>query len=253
MANDAGPRSAKIVGSARNATRILQWLSRQVRPVRLADVAGSLGINPSTCFNILHTLVEDGFVLARNRTYVLGPEAVHFAYRTLETIDDFSRVQMLLERFSRDHRVNVLMWRIEGNDAVAITTSSEPSALLAINVTPRRLMPMLNGSIGRIVAAFKPMTREEQQAEFKRAGWKALSFDRFMEQANEARIAGYALECGDVVEGIHAIAVPVLASDGTLDRMISVYALATALPETRIHQTAEALAELANAISPRSP
>jgi DNA-binding IclR family transcriptional regulator len=178
---------------------------------------------------------------------------VHFAYRALETVDDFSRVQMLLERFSRDHRVNVLIWRIEGNDAVAITSSSEPSALLAINVTPRRRMPMLNGSIGRIVAAFKPMPADELRDEFKRAGWKALSFDRFMEQANEARSVGFALECGDVVEGIHAIAAPVLASDGTLDRVISVYALATALPETSIHQTAEALAELANAISLRSP
>jgi DNA-binding IclR family transcriptional regulator len=74
-----------------------------------------------------------------------------------------------------------------------------------------------------------------------------------MEQANEARSVGFALECGDVVEGIHAIAAPVLASDGTLDRVISVYALATALPEKRMRQTAQALANLANAISRRSP
>lgn len=239
------------MGSARNAMRVLDWLSGQERPVRLADVAGALRINPSTCLNILHTLAEDGFVLAREKTYALGPQAVHFAYRTLENVDDFSRVQMLLERFSRDHQVNVLIWRIEGNDAVAITTSSEPSALLAVNVTPRRRMPMLNGSIGRIVAAFKPMSREDQLAQFDLAGWKALSFDRFMEQADEARKAGYAIECGDVVEGVHAVAAPVLAADGSLDRVVSIYALATDLPETRMHAIGFALADLAKEVGMR--
>lgn len=252
MMNGEGRKSAKIVGSARNATRILDWLSRQARPARLADVSGALAINPSTCLNILHTLAEDGFVLARDKTYALGPEAAAFAYRTLQTVDDFSRVQMLLERFSREHEVNVLIWRIEGDDAVAITTSSEPSSLLTVNVTPRRRMPMLNGSIGRIVAAFKPIEQEKLQAEFARAGWKALTFERFMEQAQEARTAGYAIECGDVVEGIHAVAAPIISADGGLDRIVSIYALAADLPRSRIHEMGQSIVELAHAISDRT-
>ena len=85
MSENAGPKSAKIVGSARNATRILQWLSRQERPVRLAEVSGTLAINPSTCLNILHTLAEDGFVVVRDKSYALGPETVNLAYRALGT------------------------------------------------------------------------------------------------------------------------------------------------------------------------
>lgn len=249
MADESRAGRTKIVGSARNAVRILDWLSRQERPVRLTDVAGPLGINQSTCFNILLTLAEDGFVLVRDRTYALGPEAVHLAYRTLELIDDFSRVQMLLERFSREHQVNVLMWRIEGDDAVAVTTSSKPSSLARINVTPRRRMPMLNGSIGRVVAAFLPMDRDHLEVEFRRAGWRALSFEHFLQQAEEARRAGYAVECGDVAEGVHAVAAPVLGADGTLDRIVSIYALAADLPESRIHPMGKALADLAAAIA----
>jgi DNA-binding IclR family transcriptional regulator len=248
MSENAGPKSAKIVGSARNATRILQWLSRQERPMRLADVAGPLAINPSTCLNILHTLAEDGFVVVRDKSYALGPEAVAFAYRTLEAVDDFSRVQMLLDRFAREHSVNVLIWRIEGDDAVAVTASSEPSALLAINVTPRRRMPMLNGSIGRVVAAFMPLARERLEAEFQRAGWRTLTLERFLEQAEEAQRNGYAIECGDVAEGVHAVAAPVLAADGQLDRIVSVYALAADLPLSSIHETGRALAQLADDI-----
>lgn len=252
MAEGIGRKSAKIVGSARNAMRILDWLSRQERPARLADVAGSLAINPSTCLNILLTMAEDGFVTVRDKTYGLGPEAVAFAYRTLETVDHFSRVQMLVEQFSRDHRVNVLIWRIEGNDAVAISTSSEPSTLLAINITPRRRMPMLYGSIGRVVAAFRPMARDELEAEFARAGWKSLSLRQFLDQADEAKRTGYAIECGDVVEGVHAVAAPLLGPDRTLDRVISTYALVNDLPIPRMHHIGAALVELADEISSRS-
>lgn len=219
--------------------------------MRLADVAGSLSINPSTCLNILHTLAEDGFVTARDRTYALGPEMVNLAYGALEAVDEFSQVQMLIDRFSRDHHVNVRMWRIDGNDAIAVTSSSEPSAPMAINVIPQRRMPMLNGSIGRIVAAFKPMARAELQTEFARVEWRALSFERFLEQAEHARMAGYAIECGDVVEGINAVAAPVFAADGSLDRIISIFALAVDLPRSRIDKTGEALAELAARIGRR--
>jgi len=132
---------------------------------------------------------------------------------------------------------------------VAITTSDKPSALAAINVTPRRRMPMLYGSIGRIVASYAPMDRSFLEAEFKRAGWKSLSIERFLEQAAKARIAGYAVECGDVTESIHAVAAPVLAADGSLDRIVSIYALAADLPESRIGGAGRALADLANAIS----
>jgi len=248
MSEGRAPASAKIVGSARNATRILQWLSRQERPARLADVAGSLAINPSTCLNILHTLAEDGFVLARERTYSLGPEAVTFAYRTLESIDAFSRVQMLVDRFSREHDVNVLIWRIDEGDAIAVNTASEPATRMAINVTPRRRMPMLNGSIGRIVAAYRPMERDELQAEFARAGWKSLSLAQFLAQVEDARAAGYAIECGDVVDGIHAVAAPVLSADGELDRIVSIFGLAADLPQSRIHEMGRSLVELAKAI-----
>jgi DNA-binding IclR family transcriptional regulator len=48
-------------------------------------------------------------------------------------------------------------------------------------------MPMLNGSIGRIVAAYRPMERDESQAEFARAGWKSLSLAQFLAQVEDAR------------------------------------------------------------------
>ena len=109
-------------------------------------------------------------------------------------------------------------------------------------------MPMLNGSIGRIVAAYRPMERDELQAEFARAGWKSLTFERFLEQAQDARVAGYAIECGDVVDGIHAVAAPVLSADGGLDRIVSIFGLAADLPQSRIHEMGRSLVELARAI-----
>jgi DNA-binding IclR family transcriptional regulator len=246
--NAAGPKSAKIVGSSRNALRILDWLSRQERPVRLADVAGTLALNPSTCLNILHTLAEDGFVQVRDRTYALGPEAVAFAYRALETVDDFSRVQQLIERFSRQHGMSVVLWRIEENDVVAISSFADPSALLAVNVNPMRRMPMLTGSVGRLIAGFMPMTPEMLRTEFERANWPNLTYEKFMAQVADAKEAGFAMECGDYVDGIHALAAPIIDTNGGIYRAVSLYALANELPKERMPDVGNDLRKLAQDI-----
>lgn len=248
MSEGRAPASAKIVGSARNATRILQWLSRQERPARLADVAGSLAINPSTCLNILHTLAEDGFVLVREKTYALGSEAVAFAYRTLETVDDFSRVQQLIERFSRQYGISVVLWRIEENDVVAISTFADPSALLAVNVSPMRRMPMLTGSVGRLIAGWMPMTPEMLRLEFERANWPNLTFEIFMAQVADAKEAGFAMECGDYVDGIHALAAPIPDNNGGIYRAVSLYALANELPKEKMQDIGHDLCKLAQDI-----
>ena len=45
-----------------NAVRILRYLTQKGAPERAADIARHLAINPSTCFNILRTLVAEDVV-----------------------------------------------------------------------------------------------------------------------------------------------------------------------------------------------
>ena len=57
-----------------NAIRILRHLTETATPERAADLARLLSINPSTCFNILRTLVAEEIVEfdRRAKTYSAG-------------------------------------------------------------------------------------------------------------------------------------------------------------------------------------
>lgn len=248
MTQERRAQSAKAVGSARNATRILDYLSRQPAPVRLTDIVGALGINSSTCFNILHTLVEDGFVIVQNRAYSAGPELVHLAYRVLESVDDLSRVQMLIERFSQVHRVSVVLWHLDQDNVVAVRSQTDNSMLLSVNVSLMRKMPMLTGSVGRVIAGLLPLSAARLKAEFARAQWPSLTLEQFKAQAALASERGYAIETGDYSDGIHAIAAPVPGPQDGIFRIVSIYALANDLPLEAMSRVGEALVQLASEI-----
>jgi hypothetical protein len=51
-----------LVKPVANAIRILRLLGEVGRPVRASEVSRELSLNPSTCFNILRTLVHEGLV-----------------------------------------------------------------------------------------------------------------------------------------------------------------------------------------------
>ena len=65
---------ATLVKPVSNAIRILRYLSQVGTPERSVDIARQLEINPSTCFNILRTLVQEEVVdfSALSKRYTVG-------------------------------------------------------------------------------------------------------------------------------------------------------------------------------------
>ncbi|MCT9980843.1 helix-turn-helix domain-containing protein, partial [Acinetobacter sp. I-MWF] len=66
--------TAVTVKPVSNAIRILRYLSQVGTPERSVDIARQLAINPSTCFNILRTLVQEDVVdfSAMSKRYSVG-------------------------------------------------------------------------------------------------------------------------------------------------------------------------------------
>src|ERR1700739_459902 len=95
-----------IVKPVANAIRILRHLTSTGTPPRPPQVARALSINPSTCFNILRTLVSEGVVefdpLAK--TYRPGVGILNLVDQTLNEGQRLERARPLLhdlaDRFS---------------------------------------------------------------------------------------------------------------------------------------------------------
>src|SRR5438876_5359402 len=84
MLADAPKRSAPpstVVKPVDNAIRILRYLAVIRQSSTVTIIARELKINPSTCFNILRTLVWNGVVDfdATTKSYKTGPGAIDLA------------------------------------------------------------------------------------------------------------------------------------------------------------------------------
>ena len=71
----------KLVGALVNGLAVLRYLQKARAGVRVTQVARDLGLNPSTCFNLLRTLVHEGLAGFDpiSKTYVISIGVVSLA------------------------------------------------------------------------------------------------------------------------------------------------------------------------------
>ena len=72
----------KLVGALVGGISVLRYLSASNSPLGVTQVARDLKINPSTCFNLLRTLVHEGLVVFNpdTKTYQIGLGLVEIAH-----------------------------------------------------------------------------------------------------------------------------------------------------------------------------
>src|SRR3989442_4853113 len=115
-----------------NAIRILRHLTQTGAPERAADIARHLSINPSTCFNILRTLVSEDVVdfNALSKTY---SARLRLAQLVEQLVTHGQRLQLalpLMRDLAAEFGVTVTLWRRLGVDRIVLVNSeSSPTDL----------------------------------------------------------------------------------------------------------------------------
>lgn len=127
-----------IVKPVVNAVRILRYLTHKGAPERAADIARHLGINPSTCFNILRTLVAEDVVDFNplSKTYSAG---LGLARLVEQLVTQGQRLQMALpamRELAARFGVTVTLWRRMGLDRIVLM-HSESSPPTCTSTCPR--------------------------------------------------------------------------------------------------------------------
>ena len=117
---------AVLVKPVANAIRILRHLSQVGTPERSVDIARQLSINPSTCFNILRTLVAEDVVdfNLMSKRYSAG---IGLARLVEQLVTQGQRVQLakpLLQSLAARQSITVTLWRRLGADRIVIVSSA---------------------------------------------------------------------------------------------------------------------------------
>jgi DNA-binding IclR family transcriptional regulator len=209
MRPDAGPKPVRPVS---NAFAILRYLSGQSRPVRSAQIARDLRVNPSTCFNILRTLVRERMLdfEPQGKTYTLGPGVVELAEHMLARGGALRAAMPLMERVARKHGITVGLWQRVDDNRMMLVGAAENEADMHIQLRVGQRLPLLCGALGRLMARHGGLDRAELKQRFDALRWqKPLRFDAFMAEADAAYRRGWAIDDGYYAKGVLTISAPV--------------------------------------------
>lgn len=207
-----------------NAVRILRFLSQSAAPERSVDIARKLHINPSTCFNILRTLVSEDMVdfSPMSKRYSAGLGLARLVEQFVTQGQKVQLAKPLLEEFAAHSNVTVTLWRRIGNDRIVIVSSAACPTDVRIDMSEGQRLPILMGASGRLFASQLDLKQPQSKAIFDKIRWSdTLSYEEYCEQVRVASKQGWSIDDGYFSIGILAVAAPVYSDSSTIDFTVS--------------------------------
>lgn len=206
-----------------NAINIIRYLGQQSQSTTVTQIARQLKINPSTCFNILRTLVWEELVNfdEASKTYSIGLGVVRLAEGVMSEGERLNRLRPAMHEVAERHRVTILLWRRIGTDRMLLVLTENSSADLQIHLPPGQRLPFLIGATGRAVALHLGLSKEEIRARFRELRWnRRLSFEAYWAEAKAAAERGWAVDEGFFASGTTTVAAPVLDAQGQVSHSV---------------------------------
>jgi len=216
--------SPKLVGALAAGLKILRYLAHASSPVGVSLLARELELNPSTCFNLLKTLVHERLVNfdAANKTYTLGIGMVELARGALEQGSYVRLVRPHLEEIAARHRVTAQLWQRSGDDRVVLVDRADNDAAIRVHISIGQRLPIYIAALGRCMAAQEGLSQTALRREFEKLRWEdAPSFQAYCKQIEQARARGYAVDEGSYVRGVTTASAAVADANGRAVMAIS--------------------------------
>lgn len=217
----------KPVGAVVSAVRILRLLAKAQGAMRGSRIARNLGLNTSTCFNILQTLAAERLVRydPETKRYRLGYGLLDLASSNAIMGGDLSGIRVAMQEISDAHDITMSLWRRVSDTRMLLIMVTSSARQTRVHMTVGQRLPLLVGSTGRAMAGKLNLSREEIRRYFDEVHWiRPLTFDTYYQEVLTGLERGWTLDAGDFVNGLHSISaaitdergVPLLVATATL-------------------------------------
>lgn len=241
------------IGSVTQALRIIRRFVDRPEPAGVNALARELGLSPSSCFNLLKTLVSEEFLIfdEERKSYALGPALSRLARRVGSTEIAIAAARPAMAMLAATYSMAAGLWKLSG-DRLVLVFFADSELAIRIHMTVGQRLPRLIGAIGRCVAAYSSLDERELKEEFSRLRWqRAPGFERYKREVRKVRETGWAVDDGDFMRGLTTYAAPVLDSEGNIRYCIASTVFQGQLPMSKAREIGDATAEVARELSAR--
>ena len=252
MGNEQTSRSTdaaaapKLVGALAAGLAILRHLGETGARAGVSRIARDLELNPSTCFNLLRTLVHEGMVSfdPDSKSYGLALGVVALAKGALEQASYARFMRPDLEAVSARHGVTATLWQRAGRDRMVLVDRAESDATMRVHMQLGQRLPLYVAAFGRCMAAHSGLSRAQLRALFRELRWeRPPSFEAWWRSVGEARARGYAVDAGHFVRGATTVSSVVLDAEGAPLMALSAVGFEARLAPEQLVSLGEDLAE----------
>lgn len=204
--------------SLRKGIEALLFLASR-KSVGVTELAEELDVNKSTAFRILDTFLKANMVEKNKETlkYKLGPAILQMSEQYYKNFNIIAVARPIMERLAVQIRESVHLCVCSNNRAVIIEQIMSDSRLV-VNAKIGNSEPLHCSSVGKCLLAFAPnQTREKMIAgiDFEIFTDKTISNkQQLLEEIENVRSKGYAMDEGELSSDIKCIAVPVIDDCG---------------------------------------
>ena len=209
-----------IVPAVEQAIRVLLCLAgSKSSHMSLTEICEEVGIHKSKAFGILHTLHKFNLVQIRGRKkgYALGTGLIALSRKVLDGINVIAFADPILKDLSDKVNGTAALGIIDG-DTVVVVSRYESDKNIGVTIRVGNHVPISYGSHGKAIAAFMPEDDLNALLQKKKLYFhgKPDNFDRdrLMEELEECRKTGYAVDMGEVTPGLNAASAPVIDING---------------------------------------
>ena len=221
----AGPRY--LIKSLQKGLMVLEAFARSAHPMTLQEIAGELGIGPTTMFRFLHTLEKTGFIEKdiKHKTYRLTPKVLTLGYAVFHSSDLWQTAHPYLVKTSARLNETMNMAILDGTDILYIDRI-KTQKILQINLEIGSKLPAYCTSMGRVLLSGLP---EDEAREILSASKREKFTEKTLTDINaiervleKTRREGYALNDGELAPELKSIAAPVRNETGRVVAAVNI-------------------------------
>ncbi len=217
-----------MVLSLAKGFRVLEAFNGMDRELTLTEIARRAKLDPGTAFRLTKTLVSLGYLiqLEGSSRYMLGLKVLDLGFNAIARMDLHAAARPILRSLVGQVNEAASIGALDGPDVVYIERVHAGLVRLGVNVRIGSRIPAYCSAIGHAILAFLPeeKCREilEMRERVRLTPKTVVTIEEIEERLAFVREQGFATVNEETVNGLRAMAAPILDADHAPHASVSV-------------------------------
>lgn len=219
-------KKAAGIQSVERALGILEVLSKTQTPMGVIELSEELGINRTTVYGLLNTLIQSDYVVRSevNSKYTISGKMYSLSYSYPNRLPVVRYATRYMQELAERYNVTVHLGALSIRDDVLLVNAQFPKNIQ--NIRSGSTFPLHASSMGKVILSYMPQERMEELLEScdMRAFTHHTITDRdvLRKELSVIRERGYGCDVEEYIDGTSCVAFPIFDDKNKIAAAMSV-------------------------------